>query len=51
VEGRGYGLMIFASVVLAVVGFFNLFFGIAAVSCPAPNATACSGSFVTRSIR
>jgi hypothetical protein len=32
VEGRGYGLMIFASVVLAVVGFFNLFYGIAAVA-------------------
>jgi hypothetical protein len=32
VEGRGYGLMIFASVVLAVVGLFNLFYGIAAVA-------------------
>ena len=32
VEGHGYGLMIFASVVLAVVGFFNLFYGIAAVA-------------------
>ncbi len=32
VEGRGYGLMIFASVVLGVVGLFNLFYGIAAVA-------------------
>jgi len=32
VEGHGYGLIIFASVVLAVVGFFNLFYGIAAVA-------------------
>ena len=31
-EGHGYGLIIFASVVLAVVGFFNLFYGIAAVA-------------------
>jgi hypothetical protein len=31
-EGRGYGLIIFASVVLAVVGFFNLIYGIAAVA-------------------
>ncbi len=32
VEGQGYGLIVFASVVLAVVGFFNLFYGIAAVA-------------------
>ncbi|MGE5292648.1 MAG: hypothetical protein ACM3ML_36755 [Micromonosporaceae bacterium] len=32
VEGRGHGLIIFASVVLAVVGFFNLIYGIAAVA-------------------
>jgi len=31
-EGRGYGLILFASVVLAVVGFFNLIYGIAAVA-------------------
>ena len=31
-EGRGYGLVIFAAVVLAVVGCFNLIYGIAAVA-------------------
>ena len=31
-EGRGFGLVAFASVVLAVVGFFNLLYGIAAVA-------------------
>ena len=31
-EGRGFGLIVFASVVLAVVGFFNLLYGIAAVA-------------------
>jgi len=31
-EGRSYGLILFASVVLAVVGFFNLIYGIAAVA-------------------
>ena len=31
-EGRGRGLILFASVVLAVVGFFNLIYGIAAVA-------------------
>ena len=30
--GRGYGLVIFASVVLAVAGFFNLIYGIAAIA-------------------
>ena len=30
--GRGYGLILFAAVVLAVVGFFNLIYGIAAVA-------------------
>jgi len=30
--GRGHGLMIFASVVLAVLGFFNLLDGIAAIA-------------------
>jgi len=30
--GRGAGLVIFASVVLAVLGFFNLLDGIAAIS-------------------
>jgi hypothetical protein len=31
-RGRGHGLVIFASVVLAVLGFFNLLDGIAAIS-------------------
>jgi hypothetical protein len=31
-EGRGLGLVIFASVVLGVVGFFNLIYGIAAIA-------------------
>jgi hypothetical protein len=31
-EGRGYGLVVFAAVVLAVVGCFNLIYGIAAVA-------------------
>jgi len=31
-EGRGFGLIVFASVLLAVVGFFNLLYGIAAVA-------------------
>ena len=31
-EGRGLGLVVFASVVLAVVGCFNLIYGIAAVA-------------------
>ena len=31
-EGRGLGLVIFAAVVLAVVGFFNLIYGIAAIA-------------------
>jgi hypothetical protein len=31
-SGRGHGLMIFASVLLAVLGFFNLLDGIAAVA-------------------
>ncbi|HUK70851.1 MAG TPA: hypothetical protein VLW50_19170 [Streptosporangiaceae bacterium] len=30
--GRGYGLILFAAAVLAVVGFFNLIYGIAAVA-------------------
>jgi hypothetical protein len=32
VNGRGHGLMVFASVLLAVLGFFNLLDGIAAVA-------------------
>ena len=32
VEGHGFGLVVFASVVLAVVGIFNLIYGIAAVA-------------------
>jgi hypothetical protein len=31
-EGRGFGLIIFAAVLLAVIGFFNLLDGIAAVA-------------------
>ena len=31
-EGRGLGLVVFGSVVLAVVGIFNLIYGIAAVA-------------------
>ncbi len=31
-EGRGHGLVIFASVLLAVLGFFNLIHGISAVA-------------------
>ena len=31
-EGRGLGLVIFASAVLAIVGFFNLIYGIAAIA-------------------
>jgi hypothetical protein len=31
-EGRGLGLVIFASVLLAVIGFFNLLDGIAAIA-------------------
>jgi len=31
-EGRGLGLVIFASAVLAMVGFFNMIYGIAAIA-------------------
>ncbi len=31
-EGRGLGMVMFASVVLAMVGFFNLIYGIAAIA-------------------
>ena len=31
-EGRGLGLIIFASAVMAMVGFFNLIYGIAAIA-------------------
>ena len=31
-EGRGYGLIFFASILLAVVGFFNMIYGIAAIA-------------------
>ena len=30
-EGRGYGLLIFATVLLLVVGFWNMIYGIAAI--------------------
>ena len=31
-EGRGYGLIIFASVLLFILGFFNMIYGIAAIA-------------------
>ena len=31
-EGRGYGLIIFASVLLGILGFFNMIYGIAAIA-------------------
>ena len=31
-EGRGYGLIFFASILLPVVGFFNMIYGIAAIA-------------------
>jgi hypothetical protein len=31
-EGRGYGLILFASVLLLVVAFFNMIYGIAAIA-------------------
>jgi hypothetical protein len=31
-EGRGYGLVLFASVLLVIVGCFNLIYGIAAIA-------------------
>jgi hypothetical protein len=31
-EGRGYGLVMFASVLLLVIGFWNLIYGIAAIA-------------------
>ncbi len=31
-EGRGYGLILFASVLLVVIGFFNMIYGIAAIA-------------------
>ena len=31
-EGRGYGLVLFASVLLVIVGVFNLIYGIAAIA-------------------
>jgi hypothetical protein len=31
-EGRGYGLIFFASILLLVVGFFNLIYGIAGIA-------------------
>jgi hypothetical protein len=31
-EGHGYGLVLFASVLLLVVGFFNMLYGIAAIA-------------------
>jgi hypothetical protein len=31
-EGRGWGLIIFASVLLFIIGFFNMLYGIAAIA-------------------
>jgi hypothetical protein len=31
-EGRGYGLIFFASILLLVIGFFNMIYGIAAIA-------------------
>jgi hypothetical protein len=31
-DGQGYGLILFASVLLVVVGFFNMIYGIAAIA-------------------
>lgn len=31
-EGQGYGLVLFAAVLVAVIGFFNLIYGIAAIA-------------------
>ena len=31
-EGRGYGMVLFASVLLLVIGFFNMLYGIAAIA-------------------
>jgi hypothetical protein len=31
-EGRGYGLIFFAAILLLVVGFFNMIYGIAAIA-------------------
>jgi len=31
-EGRGFGMIVFASILLAVIGFFNMLYGIAAIA-------------------
>jgi hypothetical protein len=31
-EGRGYGMVLFASILLLVIGFFNMLYGIAAIA-------------------
>jgi hypothetical protein len=31
-EGQGYGLVVFAAILLAVIGCFNLIYGIAAIA-------------------
>src|SRR5271163_3970159 len=31
-EGRGYGMVFFAAILLLVVGFFNMIYGIAAIA-------------------
>ena len=31
-EGRGFGMVLFASILLAVIGFFNMLYGIAAIA-------------------
>ncbi len=31
-EGRGYGMVLFASILLLIIGFFNMLYGIAAIA-------------------
>ena len=31
-EGRGYGMVLFASILLLIIGFFNMIYGIAAIA-------------------
>jgi hypothetical protein len=31
-DGRGYGMVVFASILLLVIGFFNMIYGIAAIA-------------------
>ena len=31
-EGRGYGMVVFAAILMSVIGFFNMLYGIAAIA-------------------